>query len=93
MIQPLSSQSIVLLPYLLSSYETDGRCTSNNIIHRWKNIFDRFLEIGIRVLGYSTDCHSKYHHAMRLITGFFTASLDQNALFGHHAFVVTSCSN
>ena len=30
---------------------------------------------------------------MRLITGFFTTSLDRNAVFGYHAFVVTSCSD
>ena len=93
MIQPLSSQTIDLSPYLLASYGTDGRYTSNDIISRWKKIFDKFREKGIRILGYSTDCDAKYLRSMRLITGFFTTSLNENDLFGNHAFVVASCSN
>lgn len=92
MIQPLSSQAIDLPPYLLASYGTDSRYTANDIILRWKKIFEKFREKHIRVLGYSTDCDSKYLRSMRVITGFFTKSMNRNELFGDHAFVLASCS-
>ncbi|CAF3259374.1 unnamed protein product [Rotaria socialis] len=92
MIQPLSSRAIDLPPYLLASYGTDSRYTSNDIISRWKNIFEKFREKHIKVLGYSIDCDSKYLRAMRVITGFFAKSINRNDLFGDHAFVIASCS-
>ena len=50
-IQPISSQANDASPYLLAVYGTDGRYTSNDITSRWKNIFNKFREKGIRILG------------------------------------------
>ena len=88
-IQPVSSQANDASPYLLAVYGTDGRYTSNDIISRWKTIFDKFREKGIRILGYSTDCDPKYLRAMRIIIGFFTSSVNTSTRFGDHAFVIT----
>ena len=72
-VQPLGSQATNLSPYLLSAYGTDGRYTSNDIIARWIDMFEKFRVKGIRVLGYSTDCDSKYLRSMRIITRFFAS--------------------
>ena len=85
-VQPLGSHTNDLSPYLLSAYGTDGRYTSNHIISRWIEIFENFRARSIRVLGYSTDCDSKYLRSMRIITRFFTSSANTIPHLDNYAF-------
>ncbi|CAF3385348.1 unnamed protein product [Rotaria sp. Silwood2] len=70
LIQPLSSSANNTSPYLLSAYGTDNKYESSDVISRWHHIHQKFKAKGIRILGFSTDCDSRYLHAMR-------ASLDE----------------
>ncbi|CAF1930830.1 unnamed protein product [Rotaria magnacalcarata] len=71
MIQPITQNDIVPIPFLLCAYGTTNRCESIDIIRRWLWIFEENWSRNIRIVGFSTDGDPKYLRAMRLITGWF----------------------
>ena len=79
MVQPIMSIDKSSAPFLLSTYGTNSKYTSLDIIRRWIWIFDQCREKDIRILGFSTDGDAKYLRAMKLVLGFF-ASLPNMAL-------------
>ncbi|CAF2149730.1 unnamed protein product [Rotaria magnacalcarata] len=72
LIQPLSSAANNTSPFLLSAYGTDNKFESSDVISRWHHIHQKFKAKDIRILGFSTDCDSRYLHAMRASLGFFS---------------------
>ena len=70
LIQPLSYSSNAA-PYLLSVYGTDNKYKSIEVLSRWHYIHQQFKANGIRIVGFSTDCDSRYLQAMRAALGFF----------------------
>ncbi|CAF4064808.1 unnamed protein product, partial [Rotaria sordida] len=42
-------------PFLLSAYGVDNKFTAMDILHRWMHIFERCLDKGVRIVGFSTD--------------------------------------
>ena len=71
LVQPLSPSLNRPSPYLLAAYGTDNTFKSLDVISRWQSIFEESKAKGIRIIGYSTDCDSRYLHAMRISIGFF----------------------
>lgn len=71
LIQPLSSSVNNIPPYVLAAYGTDNKFISSNVIARWLHIFEECKTKGIRIIGFATDCDSRYLHAMRTSLGFF----------------------
>ncbi|CAF3866556.1 unnamed protein product [Rotaria magnacalcarata] len=71
LIQPLSYSSGKLSPYLLAAYGTDNTFKATDVISRWRCIYHRCKANGIRLIGFSTDCDSRYLNAMKLSLGFF----------------------
>lgn len=73
LIQPLSTSIKNITPYLISAYGTDNKFRSSDVILRWGHIYQQCKAKGIRVIGYATDCDSRYLHAMRISLGFFAS--------------------
>jgi hypothetical protein len=71
LIQPLSPTSNKISPYLLAAFGTDNKFVSSDVISRWRHIYEKCKAKGIRIIGYATDCDSRYLHAMRISLGFF----------------------
>lgn len=71
LIQPLSSSINKLSPYLLAAYGTDNTFRSADVISRWHRIHQECKANGIRIIGFATDCDSRYLQAMRRSLGFF----------------------
>jgi hypothetical protein len=71
LIQPLSSSTVSSSPYLLAAFGTDNKFKGSHVVSRWHHIFKESKEKGIRIIGYSTDCDSRYLYAMRISLGFF----------------------
>ena len=91
-VQPLQSDDTLISPYLLAAYGTDGQYSSKDVILRWAEIFEQFRARGIRIIGFSTDCDSKYLRAMRIITGFFAFTPNWTIHLDHHAFSLSLAS-
>ncbi|CAF4015745.1 unnamed protein product [Rotaria magnacalcarata] len=70
LIQPLSS-SLNISPYIFAAYGTDNKFESSDVISRWYKIYQECKAKGICILGFSTDCDSRYFHSMRSSLGFF----------------------
>jgi hypothetical protein len=73
LIQPLSTSIKNISSYLISAYGTDNKFKSSDVILRWGHIYQQCKAKGIRVIGYATDCDSRYLHAMRISLGFFAS--------------------
>ena len=74
MIQPIASINNSRTPSaaVLSVYGTDNRIDAMDVVQRWLFIYQQFLSISIRVLGYFTDEDPEYLRAMRLASNFFS---------------------
>ncbi|CAF1390611.1 unnamed protein product, partial [Rotaria sordida] len=77
LIQPLSLSINHISPYLLAAFGTDNKFKSSNIILRWHHIYEECKLKGTRIIGYATNCDSRYLRCMRISLGFF----------GHFAYV------
>ncbi|CAF4499961.1 unnamed protein product [Rotaria magnacalcarata] len=59
-------------PFLLGAYGTNSKYTALDVLKRWINIFDLCMAQNLRILGFSTDCDTRYMKAMRDSMGFFS---------------------
>ncbi|CAF3320873.1 unnamed protein product [Rotaria sp. Silwood2] len=69
--QPLSSSLENISPCLLAAYGTNNKFKSSDVIARWGYIYRQCKAKGVRVIGYSSDCDSRYLNAMKRSLGFF----------------------
>ena len=58
-------------PYILAAYGTNNRFTAIDILRRWILLHSKCKDQRIRLVGFATDCDSRYMKAMRLSLGFF----------------------
>lgn len=72
-IRPITSESQHSSPFVLSAFGSDNKFQTHHVIARWLKIFDESLKRGIRILGFSTDCDSRYLRCMRLVMNFFAS--------------------
>ncbi|CAF1550320.1 unnamed protein product, partial [Adineta ricciae] len=79
-VQPLSSSFRNISPDILEAYGTDGSFTAANVLPRWSQIYQEFKKRGVRIIGYSSDCDSRYLLSMKAALGFFA-----NFAFVDHA--------
>ncbi|CAF4993608.1 unnamed protein product [Rotaria sp. Silwood1] len=70
-------------PLILSTYGSNNKATSTDVLKRWLYIYNKSLAQGVRVIGFSTDGDSRYLRAMRLCSRFF-AELPNLTLFKNH---------
>ncbi|CAF1253593.1 unnamed protein product [Rotaria sp. Silwood1] len=62
MLQPLlnTSSGQIPSPFLLSAYGIAGTYTAEDVLNRWLWIYEETKKKGIRIIGFSTDCDSRY---------------------------------
>ena len=72
-IQPIISEGQHSSPFVLSAFGSDNKVDAHHIFARWLKIFDESLKRGLRILGFSTDCDSRYLRTMRLVMNFFAS--------------------
>jgi len=85
MLQPLltTASDRIPSPLLLSAYGVDGTYTAEDVFNRWLWLYEEAKRKGVRILGFSTDCDSRYLRSMRIASGFFTSHIDRT--FRNHA--------
>ncbi|CAF3816716.1 unnamed protein product [Rotaria sp. Silwood1] len=88
MIQPITVASNSCSPFLLSAYGTDNRFITEDIILRWVNMVDECVKREINLVGFATDCDSRYLRSMRLLMGFFATMSNQKFHQRKNAFHV-----
>ena len=62
-------------PFIRSAYGVESTFTAENILARWRWIYDQSMMRGIRIADFSTDCDNRYLSSMRIPSGFFTANI------------------
>ncbi|CAF1471823.1 unnamed protein product [Adineta steineri] len=86
LIEPLLTDlasSIHSRPYILSVYGIDNKHSAYDTIRRWIYIYNQCKERNINLVGFSTDCDSRYFKAMRLSLGFFSRAPNVDLLTGN----------
>ncbi|CAF1462305.1 unnamed protein product [Adineta ricciae] len=71
MVQPINSNSAACSPFVLSAFGADNKFNTQDILMRWMSIVNHCDKEKIKVVGFSTDCDSRYLRCMRLLMGFF----------------------
>ncbi|CAF1212167.1 unnamed protein product [Adineta ricciae] len=81
-------------PYILSGYGINNKHSAYDTIRRWIHIYNQCKQQNVNVVGFSTDCDSRYFKAMRLALGFFSRAPNVDLLTGNNdAFVIDIPSN
>ena len=77
MLQPLlnTSSNRIPAPFLFSAYGIAGTYTAEDVLDRWLYMYEETKKKGIRIIGFSTDCDSRYLRGMRIASGFFTSNV------------------
>ena len=86
MIQPINLNNVSCSPFFLSAYGNDNHFTAEDILMKWMNIINTCNEQGVRVVGFATDCDSRYLRSMRLFMGFFADMPNQQIYRRDDAF-------
>ena len=88
MIQPITLNLDSSSPFVLFACGIDNHFTTLDILMRWMSIVNQCDKIGVKVVGYSTDCDTRYLRAMRLFIGFFADMPNQQFHLHGNAFYV-----
>ena len=80
MLQPLTSSSSYVSPFLRAAYGTSNTFIAIDIFNRWKWMFENSRQANVRIVAVATDCDPRYLHAMRFALGFF-AETDTSSLY------------
>jgi hypothetical protein len=67
---------------LLATYGLSNKFEALDVLHRQLWIFEKSRQSNVRIIGYSTDCDSRYLLSMRFATGFF-AKYNNIAIYDH----------
>ncbi|CAF2934953.1 unnamed protein product [Rotaria sp. Silwood2] len=88
MLQPLlnTSSDRIPSPFLLSAYGIAGTYTAEDVLNRWLWIYEETKKKGIRIIGFSTDCDSRYLRSLRIASGFFAFNIDHPFRYHTDAF-------
>ena len=74
LIEPLltrSNASVHFCPYILATYGTNNRFKAINVLRRWFFLYNKCKDQDNHLVGFATDCDSRYLKAMRLSLGVF----------------------
>ncbi|UJR29459.1 hypothetical protein I4U23_010671 [Adineta vaga] len=97
LIEPLLTDISSLVhsrPYILSGYGTNNKHSAYDTLHRWIYVYNQCKQRNINVVGFSTDCDSRYFKTMRLALGFFSRAPNVDLLTGNNdVFVIDIPSN
>jgi hypothetical protein len=88
MIQPINLNGVSCSSFLLSAYGTDNHFTAEDILMKWMSIVNHCNEKNVKVVGFATDCDSRYLRSMRLFMGFFADMPNQQIHLRDDAFHV-----
>lgn len=88
MIQPINLNNVEGAPFILSCYGTDNKFTTEDILMKWVHMVNRCYDKKVKLVGFSTDCDSRYLRSMRLFSGFFAEMLNQQIHMRNDAFHV-----
>ena len=86
LIEPLLTDVTSLVhsrPYIISAYGINNKHSASDTIGRWIYIYNQCKERNIHLVGFSTDCDSRYFKAMRLSLGFFSRAPNVDLLQGN----------
>ncbi|CAM4788583.1 unnamed protein product [Rotaria magnacalcarata] len=86
LIEPILTDVTLLAhsrPYIISAYGIDNKHSASDVIRRWIYIYNQCKEQNINVVGFSTDCDSRYFKAMRICLGFFSRTPHVDLLTGN----------
>ncbi|CAF1082926.1 unnamed protein product [Didymodactylos carnosus] len=81
----LSEDCSSVVNIVRSAYGADTKLVAIDILRRWIYIYEQCKLNDIRIIGYSTDCDSKYLKAVRLTNGFFSRLPNINLIDIYHA--------
>ncbi len=87
LIEPLLRNSSSLVhsrPFILSAYGTNNKYTAVDVLRKWMYLHHECKKRNINVVGFSTDCDSRYLKAMQLSLGFFTRAPNIDLLSGNN---------
>lgn len=70
-------------PYIIGAYGINNTHSASDIIRRWIYMYNQCKERNINLVGFSTDCDSRYFKAMRICLGFFSRAPYVDLLTGH----------
>jgi hypothetical protein len=88
MIQPINLNNVPSSSFLLAAYGSDNKFTTKDILMKWMNIVNQCNEKNVKVVGFATDCDSRYIRSMRLFTVFFADMPNQQIHLRDDAFHV-----
>jgi len=71
-------------PYILSAYGTNDKFNATDVLRRWVFLYNECKNKNINLVGFSTDCASKYLKAMRLALGFFARAPNIDLITGNN---------
>ncbi|CAF3788942.1 unnamed protein product [Rotaria sp. Silwood1] len=86
LIEPLLTDVTSLVhsrPYIISAYGINNKHSASDTIRRWIYIYNQCKERNINLVGFSTDCDSRYFKAMRICLGFFSRAPNVDLLTGN----------
>jgi hypothetical protein len=87
LIEPLLTDTMSFVhsrPYILSAYGIDNKHTASDIVRRWIYMYNQCKERNVHLVGFSTDCDTRYFKAMRLSLGFFSRAPSVDLLTGNN---------
>lgn len=70
-------------PYIISAYGTDNKYSAIDVLRKWIYIRNELRKRDISVVGFSSDCDSRYLKSMQLSLGFFAKAPYLDLLTGH----------
>ncbi|CAF2740457.1 unnamed protein product [Rotaria sp. Silwood2] len=90
LIEPLIRNTSSLVhsrPFILSAYGTNNKYTAIDVLRKWMYLYHECKKRNISVVGFSTDCDSRYLKAMQLSLGFFTRAPNIDLLTGNSSLL------
>ena len=74
LIEPLLTNVDALFhsrPYIISAFGTDNKYSAIDVLRKWIHVYNELKKRDINVVGFSSDCDSRYLKSMQLALGFF----------------------
>ncbi|CAF4367766.1 unnamed protein product [Rotaria magnacalcarata] len=90
LIEPLIKNNSSLVhsrPFILSAYGTNNKYTAIDVLRKWMYLYRECKKRNINVVGFSSDCDSRYLKAMQLSLGFFIRAPNIDLLSGNNSLL------
>jgi len=86
LIEPLLTNTNSLVhsrPYIVSAYGTNNKYSAVDVLRKWTYLYNALKKRNINIVGFSSDCDSRYLKAMQLSLGFFARAPNVDLLTGY----------